>query len=301
MPRVLRVLCLVVAVGLVPSFAEASGRVIRGDTDGNGTFSVTDAVQILRYLFRGEDESPNCPAVYDTDESDDVTISDAVVLLQYLFSGERAPSVPSGSFGYCRFVPLSNALPCHESTAACVPTYFLRELHSDAVFFVCDRSEFIRGNGELGAVKQELSRAVLHCDGFSEFGIVFHDDELLTFPQDRTPGVGTPESRVSAASFVNDITGGDRRSCVEEAISAAISMAELSGAETKEVIYSGVGRGACGDEDEAEYLEGALGRLAVQAGDVPIHVVEIFGTEEDSFLSRLAARTGGSYFCWCRR
>ena len=68
------------------------------------------------------------------------------------------------------------------------------------------------------------------------------------------------------------------------------------------MIYSGAGRGVCGDEDEAEYLEPALERLVAQARDVPIHVVEIFGTEEDSFLFRLAKRTGGSYYCWsCRR
>ena len=48
MLREMRVLCLVAALGLVPNVAVASGRAIRGDVDGSGTFSVTDAVQILR-------------------------------------------------------------------------------------------------------------------------------------------------------------------------------------------------------------------------------------------------------------
>ena len=67
----------------------------RGDTDGNGTVELTDAVFILGYLFQGS-TTPACLETADSDDNGKVDVSDAIRLLGWLFAG-GGPLAPPGS------------------------------------------------------------------------------------------------------------------------------------------------------------------------------------------------------------
>lgn len=83
----------------------------RGDTDGNGSFQVTDPVRILRFLFRGDDPGTCPPALNvdgsvfggtdrDREDRGDVGITDAVQLLQYMFAQGLPPAPPFDACGH---------------------------------------------------------------------------------------------------------------------------------------------------------------------------------------------------------
>ena len=86
----------------------------RGDADGNGRANITDAVQILQYLFRAPAE-PLCEDALDADDSGKVNLTDAVFLLGYLLR-PNAPVVPE-PLGSCGPDPTEDALQCTGPTA----------------------------------------------------------------------------------------------------------------------------------------------------------------------------------------
>jgi hypothetical protein len=65
----------------------------RGDTDDNAAANLSDAVQILNFLFRGG-TAPGCPDAADTDDSGMLNLTDAVFLLLHLFRGGEVPPAP---------------------------------------------------------------------------------------------------------------------------------------------------------------------------------------------------------------
>jgi uncharacterized lipoprotein YddW (UPF0748 family) len=64
---------------------------IRGDSNGDGTPNISDAVATLSYLFAGGN-APDCLDAADSDDRGTVEITDAVYLLNHLFSG--GPTLP---------------------------------------------------------------------------------------------------------------------------------------------------------------------------------------------------------------
>jgi hypothetical protein len=66
---------------------------LRGDTDGNSRLEITDAVNLLGWLFMGEAE-PGCLQASDINGSGSVNIADAVYLFSFLFLGGNAPPWP---------------------------------------------------------------------------------------------------------------------------------------------------------------------------------------------------------------
>lgn len=68
---------------------------IRGDTDGDGAFTIGDGVQILERLFTGRAAfTSGCDKTGDLDDDEALTIGDAVIVFNYLFAGGRAPAEP---------------------------------------------------------------------------------------------------------------------------------------------------------------------------------------------------------------
>ena len=65
----------------------------RGDVDANDTVDITDAVNILNFLFAGGAQPP-CMDAADVQDTGKVDISAAVSLLGYLFLGGAQPAVP---------------------------------------------------------------------------------------------------------------------------------------------------------------------------------------------------------------
>jgi hypothetical protein len=80
---------------------------VRGDMDGSGSFTITDAIRILQYLFLGPPVA--CPDPADADDDGDVNVTDAIYLLRHLFVGGPAPPPPSGEAG---LDPTDDGLDC---------------------------------------------------------------------------------------------------------------------------------------------------------------------------------------------
>ncbi|MBN1419603.1 MAG: hypothetical protein JXP34_12570 [Planctomycetes bacterium] len=93
-------------------------RFIRGDTDGNGVFTIGDGIQILERLFVGREAfSSNCDKTGDTDDTGVFTIGDAVSLFNFLFVEGSKPPLPP--YPGCGEDPTPDALSCEETPLAC--------------------------------------------------------------------------------------------------------------------------------------------------------------------------------------
>lgn len=66
---------------------------LRGDVDNDGKLTITDAIRILNFLFRGGD-GPHCPAQADPSSSASVDLSDVMYILVYLFVVEDWDRTP---------------------------------------------------------------------------------------------------------------------------------------------------------------------------------------------------------------
>jgi uncharacterized lipoprotein YddW (UPF0748 family) len=84
---------VVVADGVRFLLVDEASLFIRGDSNGDGTPNISDAVATLSYLFSGGAE-PACLDAADADDRGTVEITDAVYLLNHLFSGGQAPPAP---------------------------------------------------------------------------------------------------------------------------------------------------------------------------------------------------------------
>ena len=90
----------------------------RGDVDGSGETTLTDAVQLLEYLFLAGRLVQDCADAADTDDSGELGLTDAVLILAYLFLDGPAPVYP-GPAG-CGPDLTEDGLPeCHPSDSTC--------------------------------------------------------------------------------------------------------------------------------------------------------------------------------------
>jgi len=116
-------LTVVVLLFLFGATTPARGQVfIRGNTNGDATVDLSDAVCILQYLF-SPGGSPcslqGCLDALDTNDDETPDLSDAVFLLNFLFQG-GAP-LPSPGTLYCGPDPTGDALGCAISNCELTP------------------------------------------------------------------------------------------------------------------------------------------------------------------------------------
>ncbi len=91
---------------------------IRGDADGSGDLTITDAIGVLGALFLGG--SPiGCAAAGDADGNVAAEITDAIVILGHLFTGGGPPAPPYPS---CGLDPDPQGLPCEEYRGCPAPS-----------------------------------------------------------------------------------------------------------------------------------------------------------------------------------
>ena len=67
---------------------------VRGDANANGQIDLTDAINLLNYLFLGT-PAPSCLEAADADNNAQLLINDAILILGWLFTGGVAPEEPS--------------------------------------------------------------------------------------------------------------------------------------------------------------------------------------------------------------
>jgi hypothetical protein len=88
----------------------------RGDTGGDGTLSLSDAIVLLQYLYLAG-TAPGCLDAADADGDGRLDVTDAVFLLLYLFGGGPPPPPPGPPPTPCGFgpaVPGGASLGCLE-------------------------------------------------------------------------------------------------------------------------------------------------------------------------------------------
>jgi len=71
---------------------------LRGDFDNSQGLLITDAVQMLAYLFSGG-APPSCPDAADANDSGSIEITDPIYLLGFLFGSTNAPPYPWPTVG----------------------------------------------------------------------------------------------------------------------------------------------------------------------------------------------------------
>ena len=71
----------------------------RGDANADGRTDISDAVEVLRFLFAGT-AAPLCEDAADANDDGSVNVADAVSLLAYLFGGGPPPPAPFASCGF---------------------------------------------------------------------------------------------------------------------------------------------------------------------------------------------------------
>jgi len=80
----------------------------RGDTDVDSVVTITDAVRIFDFLFRGTTEPPACPDAADSDDDGELSITDGIRILQTLFVG--ANEIPPPGLDVCGVDPTADGL-----------------------------------------------------------------------------------------------------------------------------------------------------------------------------------------------
>lgn len=85
----------------------------RGDADGDGVITITDASRVIHWLL-GSDAPPPCSDAADADDSGGIDVSDMAAILQYLSGDPLAPDLS----GACVVDGTPDALGC-SSYGAC--------------------------------------------------------------------------------------------------------------------------------------------------------------------------------------
>ena len=103
---------------------ESTGpRLVRGDSDSNGSVQLTDGVRILSFLFQAGD-APTCMDSADADDNGVLQLTDAVRIFGWLFQGGDAfpaptPTETTYSPGDCGEDLTGDELGCTDPAATC--------------------------------------------------------------------------------------------------------------------------------------------------------------------------------------
>ena len=89
----------------------------RGDTNGDGTLDIADAVRLLRFLFLGAGGRPRCMEAANANDDAGLDIGDPVFILNFLFRGFAPPPFPGPPPRPCG-VDMTPSLTC-EAYHAC--------------------------------------------------------------------------------------------------------------------------------------------------------------------------------------
>lgn len=93
---------------------ECQASFLRGDTNDDGTYDISDAIYILGYIFSGAAD-PTCMDALDENDDGQIQIADAIYHFSALFMGGSPPAAPYDS---CGVDPTPDSLDC-ESYQSC--------------------------------------------------------------------------------------------------------------------------------------------------------------------------------------
>lgn len=111
----LKIICVFGLLCMLSHLSLLSGQAfIRGDVNGDGKISLSDAVTTLVYLF--SDGTLTCLDAGDVNDSGDINVADAIYTLIYLFSDGPEPFYP---FPECGVDPTPDDLNCDDVGDVC--------------------------------------------------------------------------------------------------------------------------------------------------------------------------------------
>lgn len=288
--------CFLVLGGGPALGAEGESSFIRGDVDETGELSITDAVRIIYYLF-GRGIRPvvlDCEDAADANDDGAVNLTDAVMILNALFRGGPKPPEP---YPFCSGDPTEDGIGC-SANDFCAPGFFGVDLEFDSIVFLVDRSGTMYYQSRLEIARREVLRALRQLPEGSQFGIVFFDTMVRSFPESGSPSPVSPEAVGEALLFVKS-AGFGPGTCAERGLKAALDMAKRSSGRRKVVAFLSDGGGSCQGADEGTYLSETLRTVAeYNQGEVQIHAFGIATPGSgigENFLKELAAANGGTY------
>ncbi|MEC9475648.1 MAG: HYR domain-containing protein [Planctomycetota bacterium] len=87
---------------------ECQSSFLRGDTNDDGTYDISDAIYILGYIFSGAAD-PTCMDALDENDDGQIQIADAIYHFSALFMGGSPPAAPYDS---CGVDPTPDSLDC---------------------------------------------------------------------------------------------------------------------------------------------------------------------------------------------
>jgi len=87
----------------------AASAFVRGDVDQSGGVDLSDPINVLLYLFAGDETAQACLSAADVNDSGAVNLADALYALNYLFAGGPPPPPP---FPECGADPTPDDLSC---------------------------------------------------------------------------------------------------------------------------------------------------------------------------------------------
>jgi hypothetical protein len=257
---------------------------VRGDADGSGKASISDAVGVLRYLFLGDAEAPACLKAADANGDGKVMLDDAVVLLEYLFLGWEPPTLP---FPGCGTDFAAAGLGC-ESSPPC---------ESLCVVFCLDRSGGMNESHKFTRLKQLVTKGIADLPATAEFAVVFFDVSLDRFPRDGTPVMASGVKKATATAYILAMQTG-HGGCEKLALLAALDTAAQSAAASKVIVHISDGINGCPGYNDAQYDQETLAKVSARnAGAVRIDTVGVgsAGLVNEDFLRALASSNGGTF------
>jgi hypothetical protein len=162
-------------------------------------------------------------------------------------------------------------------------------------FFYCLDASLSMADGEWKRLQAELLRNLRDFSSSVEFGFVFFDQDVKSYPEDRRPMKATPAAKAGASAMVGAVQPGNW-TCLREGLVAAIEMGQRSTASRRAIIVMSDGKPTCPGTDFVTYRESIF--TAARASNqkrIPIHTIGIGSDIDGHFLQRLAAEHGGSY------
>ena len=170
-------------------------------------------------------------------------------------------------------------------------------LEGDAFFYVIDRSVTMQDRGELPRARQEVLKNLNEFSASAEFGIIFFDSQVVSFPSSGRPARAELAMKQSAKMFVVGTPPG-AGTCGLQALQAALKMASQARSAKRVIVYLSDGGGTCMGANEAEYLKKTLAAVTAQNYQrIRIHTIGVLDLSAlgEEFMKRLAAANGGTY------
>jgi len=255
----------------------------RGDVNGSGNLSLTDAILIFQYLFLDGQTALPCLDAADIDDDGELLSTDGIYLLTYLFLDGKEPPEP---FQSCGADQTEDGLDCGS----------FEPCSSLGVFICCDSSGSMSQGNSLEFIRGFLTSGISQLSDGDQFSVTFYSWLLFSYPTTEEPADAGPETREAALEFVNSVnpSGG---SCMKMGLFKAFLYASKSTARNKMIFLISDGMSTCPGHDPTVYREEVLAEVPEgNVENIPIHTICLIGGEADQdLMSLLSTQSNGTF------